>query len=166
MNAADILMYGQRTLLQTIKDFPPDATSTPGACGYWSVKDIIAHLASYELVLVDILAGCLGAAGTPALDAYLAGGAGFNDREVSRRAAASLAEVLAELEQAHARVRELMSQIDAETLRRPGTQPWYGMEYALDDLLVYQYYGHKREHSAQIAAFRDRVLEEEAAQRS
>ncbi len=27
---------------------------------------------------------------------------------------------------------------------------------ALDDFLVYAYYGHKREHSAQIAAFRDR----------
>jgi len=30
--------------------------------------------------------------------------------------------------------------------------------YALDDFLVYAYYGHKREHSAQIAAFRDRLL--------
>ena len=29
--------------------------------------------------------------------------------------------------------------------------------YALDDVLVYMYYGHKREHSAQIAAFRDRL---------
>ena len=39
--------------------------------------------------------------------------------------------------------------------RQSGTLPWYGMEYALDDFLVYIYYGHKREHSAQIAAFRD-----------
>jgi hypothetical protein len=29
------------------------------------------------------------------------------------------------------------------------------MEYALDDVLIYMYYGHKREHSAQIAVFRD-----------
>lgn len=34
--------------------------------------------------------------------------------------------------------------------------PWYGDAYALDDLIVYMYYGHKREHNAQIAAFRDR----------
>ena len=38
-----------------------------------------------------------------------------------------------------------------------GTLPWYGMAYSLDDVLVYMYYGHKREHSAQIAAFRDRL---------
>jgi hypothetical protein len=31
------------------------------------------------------------------------------------------------------------------------------MEYALDDYIVYAYYGHKREHSAQIAVFRDLV---------
>ena len=52
----------------------------------------------------------------------------------------------------------LMSMVDtipSETLRQSGTLPWYGMAYALDDFLVYAYYGHKREHSAQIAAFRD-----------
>ena len=56
MNAADILKYGQLTALQSINGFPEAEWETPGACGYWSVKDIIAHLASYELVLVDILA--------------------------------------------------------------------------------------------------------------
>ena len=42
-------------------------------------------------------------------------------------------------------------------LREVGTLPWDGEDYALDDFLVYGYYGHKREHSAQIAAFRDRL---------
>jgi proline iminopeptidase len=32
------------------------------------------------------------------------------------------------------------------------------LEYALDDFIVYNYYGHKREHSAQIAVFRDRAV--------
>ena len=45
--------------------------------------------------------------------------------------------------------------LDPARLREPGSIPWYGEEYALDDLIVYQYYGHKREHSAQIEAFRD-----------
>ena len=52
---------------------------------------------------------------------------------------------------------ELIGRIPAETLRQSGTIPWYGAEYALDDLIVYLYYGHKREHAAQIAAFRDRM---------
>jgi hypothetical protein len=49
----------------------------------------------------------------------------------------------------------LVQRIDAETLRRPGTLPWYGDAYALDDYIVYQYYGHKREHTAQINVFKD-----------
>ena len=29
---------------------------------------------------------------------------------------------------------------------------WYGPEYSLDDLVVYQMYGHKREHDPQLSA--------------
>jgi hypothetical protein len=53
---------------------------------------------------------------------------------------------------------ELITQIPPQTLRQPGTIPWYGAEYALDDLLVYMYYGHKREHSAQVGVFRDQLM--------
>jgi hypothetical protein len=34
----------------------------------------------------------------------------------------------------------------------------YGKEYALDDFVVYMYYGHKREHGAQVAGFHDRLV--------
>jgi len=51
----------------------------------------------------------------------------------------------------------MAAQLSPEVFRQTGTLPWYGNAYALDDLLVYMYYGHKREHSAQIAAFRDHV---------
>jgi hypothetical protein len=44
MNATDILKYGQVTALQAINGLPESAWETPGACGVWSVKDIIAHL--------------------------------------------------------------------------------------------------------------------------
>jgi hypothetical protein len=39
--------------------------------------------------------------------------------------------------------------------RRAWNKDGYGLEYALDDFIVYAYYGHKREHTAQIAVFRD-----------
>jgi hypothetical protein len=55
MNATDVLKYGQLTVMQAIDGFPETAWETAGACGVWSVKDIIAHLASHERVLVDIL---------------------------------------------------------------------------------------------------------------
>lgn len=157
MNATDILKYGQATALQAIQDFPETAWETPGACGYWSVKDILAHLASYEQVLVDILSGFSGKYPTPYLDKYIEPGGKFNDAEVERRKGKTVREVLDEFIDAHAQVMSLAERIRPETFRQNGTLPWYGMEYSLDDVLVYMYYGHKREHSAQIAAFRDRL---------
>jgi hypothetical protein len=154
MNAQDILKYGQLTVLRTIEGLPEADWETSGVCGVWSVKDIIAHLASYEQVLVEVLTSFLGGGPTPYLDQFQDPNGQFNDTQVAIRRGATIAETLAELNTTHARVMALVEQIPAETLRRAGTLPWYGMEYALDDFIVYSYYGHKREHSAQIAVFR------------
>ncbi|HEX6482671.1 MAG TPA: DinB family protein [Ktedonobacteraceae bacterium] len=157
MNAKDILKYGQLTVLQAIDGFPETARETPGACGVWSVKDIIAHLASYEEVLIDVLSGFVGKYPTPYLDKFTGLGGQFNDTEVERRKARSVREVLDELTDAHAQVMSLAERMRPEVFHHVGTLPWYGMDYSLDDVLVYMYYGHKREHSAQIMAFRDRL---------
>jgi hypothetical protein len=50
---------------------------------------------------------------------------------------------------------KLAKQISPEKWRENGTLPWYGMEYALDDYIVYTFYAHKREHAAQIGVFKD-----------
>lgn len=157
MNATDILKYGQQTVLQAIEGFPEIAWETPGACGVWSVKDIIAHLASYEVVLVDILSGFVARQPTPSLDTFTESDGRFNDTEVEKRKRRTVHEILDEFSDAHAQVMELAARIRPEMFRHTGTLPWYGMEYSLDDVLVYMYYGHKREHSAQIAALRDRL---------
>ena len=74
---------------------------------------------------------------------------------MDKREAKTVQEVLKEFNDTHTQVMSLIANIPRETLRENGTLPWYGMDYALDDVIVYMYYGHKREHSAQIAAFRD-----------
>jgi len=108
-------------------------------------------------VLVDILTTFTGSGPTPALNAFIEQGGQFNDSEVSRRKAKTIQDVLAEINDTHAQVMSLIVKISPETLRQTGTLPWYGMDYSLDDVIVYMYYGHKREHSAQIAAFRDHL---------
>ncbi len=155
MNAADILKYGQGTVQQAINDLPAPVWETAGACGHWSIKDIIAHLASYELVLVDILTSIGGGNNTPMLNKFMQEGIRFNDTEVDKRRKNSVQDTLAELNSAHAQVMSLIETIPPEICRQTGTLPWYGLDYALDDVIVYMYYGHKREHSAQIAAFHD-----------
>lgn len=158
MNAHDILKYGDRTLLSTIDGLVGDQWTTEGACGIWSVKDIIAHLTSYEWMLVDVLNSLI-SAGTSTVYLEEMGRLGpenFNDVQVGKRKATTPEEALAEYQDAHARVMALITQISPEKAREVGTLPWYGAEYSLDDFLVYTYYGHKREHSGQIAVFRDR----------
>ena len=157
MNAVDILKYGHQTVFQATEGFPEGEWETAGACGVWSVKDIIAHLASYEEVLVDILSTFIGRHPTPYLDRFIEPGGQFNDTEVEKRKRRTVREVLDEFNDAYAQVMSLAAQIRPEQFRETGTLPWYGMGYSLDDVIVYMYYGHKREHSAQIAAFRDRL---------
>ena len=94
---------------------------------------------------------------TPTLNAFVEPGGQFNDAEVARRQHMGHADVLAEYNATYERVAVLAALVPPDTLRLPGTLPWYGMEYALDDYIVYAFYGHKREHCAQIAVYRDRL---------
>jgi len=155
MNAADIIKYGHLTLMQAVDGLSEADMMTGGVCGWWSTRDIIAHIASYERMLVEVLNSFLDGGPTPTLMAMGSSPATFNDDEVNRRADMSVAEVLAEYNATHAEAMGCIAGIAPETLREVGTIPWYGADYAVDDLIVYTQYGHKREHSAQIAVFRD-----------
>ncbi len=156
MNASDVLRYGHDFVMRYLKDLPQEHWETPNVCGWWSTKHIIAHLASYEHLLVEVLRSFSDDRPTPYLKQMIElGGEGFNDFHVNIRKDRSPAETLAEYQGAYDQCAALIGSLDAETLRRPGTLPWYGAEYALDDFIVYQYYGHKREHTAQINVFAD-----------
>ncbi len=157
MDALAILHYGNETVRKSLDGLPRDAWETQGVCGWWSVKDILAHLYSFELLLVDALRQQMDPdSATPTLDGYLEhGGQVFNDTQVPRYTAMPLSDLRAAYQDAFRQARSLAERLPADLLRRPGTIPWYGDEYALDDLIVYQYYGHKREHCAQIMVFRD-----------
>jgi len=149
------LQYGHQTILDAIDGLPENEWNTPGVCGVWSVKDIIAHLASFEQVLVDELKRRLMDGATPHLDLLIAQGDDFNDMQVAGRQNRTVTDVWEEYTAAYTEVLALAEQIPAETFRRTGTLLWYGQEYALDDLIVYMFYGHKQEHCAQIMVFRD-----------
>jgi hypothetical protein len=157
MNAYDILLYGHKTVMDTLDGLDESQWLVEGVCGVWSVREIITHLASYEKLLVDILGSLVNPGSTPTLDRMLAHGPlGFNDLEVSDRAGYDAAAALAEYQETQAQTMALVTQIPLEMQRQKGVLSWYGEGYDLEDFLVYTYYGHKREHGAQIAGFRDK----------
>ena len=120
MHALDVLKYGNLTLLRSVHKLPEADWRTPNVCGYWSVKDIIAHLASFEHALIDVLGVARGEPMGPTLAAMMRDGQAFNDTEVPARAALSPAETLAEYEATHARVMELAAALPAECFRDDG----------------------------------------------
>ena len=162
MNSADILKYGHGTILQVVEGLVEPEWDMPGACGIWSIRQIIAHLTSFEHLLVEILELLLnGNIPTPTLAKYGRLGLAFNDEEVALREELSVADTWAEYEGTCSQTLELITHIPLEMQRQKGILSWYGAEYDLDDFLVYTYYGHKREHGAQIAAFRDNLEQQE-----
>lgn len=157
MNALDVMKYGDLTVQRVIDGLPDKEWETAGVCGVLSVKEIIAHLAAYENVLVDVLTTFVSKQPTPNLTKMLEQPDMFNENEVEIRKGRAPREILDEYHRAHERAMELATRISPERYRQTGTLPWYGEQYSLDDLIAYQYYGHKQEHCAQIAVFRDRL---------
>ena len=158
MNADDVLKYGHFTVLQTLEGLDHAHWDTPNVCGVWSVREIVAHLTSFEHILVAALDSLLvGPPSTPLLDSFKADQLRFNDVQVEERAAMGPQAVFDEYEQTQSQTMSLISQIRPEQRRQPGILPWYGEEYDLEDFLAYSFYGHKREHCAQIGVFRDRL---------
>lgn len=156
MNADDVLKYGHLTVLRTLDGLDHEHWDTPDVCGVWSVREIIAHLASFEHMLVAVLDSLLkGAPSTDVLDRFRADPLRFNDDEVARRASMGPQEVFDEYEKTYQENALRLTQFPIERRRESGLLAWYGPEYDVEDFLAYSFYGHKREHCAQINVFRD-----------
>ena len=100
MNIDDVLKYGNLTLLNSLNNVPMSEWETPDVCGVWSVKNIVAHLASYELLLSEILMSFIDAeVDKPLFEAYGAGN--FNDGQVDQRTNMTAEQVFQEYKDAY-----------------------------------------------------------------
>jgi DinB family protein len=149
MNTLDVLMYGQRTVRSTIDRYGPDDWARI-ALGVWTAKDLLGHLGAFEVRFADQLAPFVDEA--PESDLASADPRTFNDDQAAVRMHWPIDQIKAELLGAHDRVMGHAKRISPEVWREVGTIPWYGAEYSLNDLVVYQMYGHKREHDPQLGA--------------
>jgi uncharacterized protein (TIGR03083 family) len=153
VNPVDVLRYGQADLDGLIDRFRPDDWEAI-ALGVWTTKDLIGHLGAFEVRFADILALFLGE--SPDTDLTRKDPATFNDDQAAVRRDWSVDAVVNELREGSRRVADRAARISPERWTEVGTIPWYGPQYALDDLLVYSMYGHKREHCPQLEAVLDR----------
>ncbi len=155
MNAEDVHKYGNLTVQRALENVPAGQWDTPNVCGWWSVREIMAHLASFERLLEDVLTTVLGGAPGPTMLRMSDPDVDFNEVEVASRNAHSRQQVMAEYNETHMRTAALIARVPLETRRQIGVLPWYGPEYDLEDYITYSNYGHKREHMSQVNVFLD-----------
>ncbi len=164
MNTVAILKNGHKTISLVVEGLQDEDWDTPGVVGYWSVKGIIAHLASFEHVLVDILQSILVDSPTPTLNGFSEDQLKFNDVEVGKRQFMTIDEIWSEYERTHIETLALLEKIPEEVRDQNERLPWFDLEYNLNEFITYTFYGHKREHAAQIAMYRDQLRQKEHGQ--
>ena len=157
MNALDILHYGHVEVQRAFDGLDAADWERPGVTTRWSPRDVLAHLASYERLIEDVLSAALGRTPTPTLDAMRADHAAFNDAQVLARQGRTPQSIREEYDAAHEHVMTLATELGPDRLCAVGTIPWYGPDYALDDFIVYANYAHKREHCGEVRQFRLRA---------
>ena len=149
MNALDVLTYGQSMVMATVDRYQPEDWAR-NALGVWTAKDLLGHLSVFEVRFADVLATFVGA---PVKSNLLeADPETFNDDQAAIRNAWTVQQVRDEFVAAYDRAMTHAGAIPPETWRQIGAIPWYGPEYSLDDFVVYNIYGHKREHDPQLSA--------------
>lgn len=157
MNALEMLDNSHLSLIEALDDLPDEMWDVPGICGNWSVKEIVAHLASYEYLLLDVLHTALehGSPTTPYLSRYLQQRETFNNEEVEKRRYDTAQHVLDEYNDVQIETTSQLESIPAETLHKTGIVPALGRERSLNDFaaIISQ---HTNEHREAIEAFRNR----------
>ena len=159
MNISEVLQNSNLLVIRALDGLPEEEWDVPGACGDWSVKDIVAHMASYEHIIIDVINTFQGGEPTPAIDQWVHSRATFNAIEVESRKYATAQQVMDEFQGAQVEATSLIMQIPPERARQTGAMPWYGKEYSLADFIS-QAYEHMREHCSQITLFHSRIKAE------
>lgn len=154
MNIIETLDTCHLNLLQVIDDLPESLWDLPNVCDTWSVKDLLAHLTSYELLLIDVLRAAQGQTPTPLLSRYFAGQETFNAEEVAHHAYDTAQQVEDAYHNAQINSTSLLAELSTDLLRKPGIVPTLGAERTLTDFIA-MICQHTDAHRAQIAAFRD-----------
>jgi uncharacterized protein (TIGR03083 family) len=156
MKTTEILEQSHTVVMQALDDLSEDEWDVPGVCGEWSVKDIIAHLASYERLLLDAIYTVQGAEVTPYIRNFLTNGQAFNEEMVAARKYETAQQVLNEYEDAQVQTTSELAKIPDEKTRQAGILSWFGPDRCLADF-VNMICTHSQEHSNQIIHFRQRV---------
>ncbi len=153
----DDLEAARTELLSAIEGLSEEEMVHPGVVGEWSVKDTLAHIAAWDKETRAVIHAFV-TQEDPVFDYRISGKRGFakwNAREVEKRRDLSVAQILAEMEEARRELVELVQRLTEEQLSRRAVPPWRYPTTARRNLEIQA--KHDQEHTAQIVAWREQL---------
>lgn len=148
------LRAARERLLSAIEGLSDDDMLRVGAVGIWSVKDVLAHLVSWEAELVTALARLPQSAGRPPQIVEIEDIDEWNAEQYRINAPRPLAAVLEDFHGVHKHLLEAVAALDNRTLDDNRRFPWMEGE-PLSYLILENAAWHEEEHAEDIRAWRE-----------
>ena len=150
-NLTDSLNQERAMLLDAIKDLPDDFLERKGVIGEWSIKNVLAHLVSWERAVTDFLPERIATGVRPAIFAVIDDDEdGWNAKQVASREHLTVQEQLDELQQSRQALLQVLRTTGEETLNRE--HPWPEWKGTVAAYVLESVGGHEGEHREAVLA--------------
>lgn len=121
-----------------------------GVVGEWSIKNVLAHLSAWELLVVQVLSERLETGRTPEVMTTISGDMdGWNAQRVAEVDELTSEDQLAEFEWTRSLLLQYLEGLDDATLAR--TTPWPGWDGSVAEYVLDAIASHERAHAQQVA---------------
>ena len=153
----DRLRRSRHALLLALKDLSSEDLLKPKAVGGWAIKDLLAHLASWDAETVRVMQAFV----MQDEPKYAYSISNYNDfatwnaDQIATRQAQTLEQTLRELDTARSDLMQVLDGMTDPVLRRAKKTPW-GRVASSYDLIVTQI-EHDEEHLQNIMSFRKKM---------
>ena len=117
----------------------------PGVVGHWSIRDVLAHVATWDEEALKALPVILEGGRVPRYSTLYGGIDAFNAQAQDRKQDSPLGQVFTELEETHQRLLSYLDEVPDAA---------FGRENRFLRRLRQDTYGHYREHAEQIRTWR------------
>jgi hypothetical protein len=156
MSATEILENSHLYAIQTVDDLPEPMWDLPGVSGEWSAKDVLAHLTSWELLLIDAFDTVRGDPPSSYLLRWKASPENFNSEAVEARRYHTAQQVMNEYQDAMLSSTASLADIPDELIEQKGTMSWYPSGWISVADMVNKFTAHVRQHCDEIVHFRQK----------
>lgn len=155
--AIQLLRSSRKALAETLAGLTEDDYSRSKAIDKWTLKDLLAHVASWDEEMVRVLQTFT----MPGESQYTYtisdrnGYAAWNEEQVAARRAKSVSEIVTEFEIARRDLIQVVEGLTDPVLNRSRMTPWGKPQTGFD--LVQTQVEHDQEHADQVRSYRKKI---------